>query len=797
MMMDTSSAYDKSHTGRVQSHYYFLWVFAILFIILGLGYDTLTPIFEHSDETLHYPYVKHLADGKGLPLAVPGQLWKQEGTQHPLYYAIVAASTFWIDSDNLSDHLQRNPHWLFSEVRALINDNQNVVLHGPMDAFPYRRAALAIHIGRWWSLAFGAFTVVCTFLLVRHLFPHNLPLTITATALTALNPQFIRISATVSNDSLSAALTTLTVLLALKFTGHYALRTTHYALRTTPPLLLGLLTGLALLTKLSSLTTLFLVAFIIFWRLCFLSEIHQAPMKTVIRWLVIIIAITAALTGWWFWRNFQLYGEWLATETHLNLAGRADLSLAEAWGLRTEAERAYWATFGWGQIRPPEWVYRLLFLCTRLSFIGILLVLLAKLIQGAKSRPLPLNLRNISFAKIIILLLWATMNLMLYLRWVMSVGSVSHTRLVFPAIAAISLLLALGWHALLPQRLEGWFSGLVTTLLLALNIYSLGWLIYPAFRPVESLPRQTEASASPTLYSLLSTPYSLLPTPSFPLPTSEINLTFLDGLKLAKGQVYPQNKTPTTKPQASQEDTVIINVLWQVLAPMDKNYSIAAVLHAPDGSVLARRETYPGLGLRPTRYLNPNEAFVDAYPLKLEVDVSEPLVAQATVNLFDFNSETRTGFPALDAKGNEVTPIIGQIKLVPQTWPEYHPQHPVQANFGHAISLIGYDLTPDMATLVLYWASLAPVSEDYVVFIHLLDPTGNTIAQADAPPTNNAYPTSWWSPSEVIADSHTLPTNPDANILRLGLYRLDSGQRLTIAESTLPTQDNSVEIVRQ
>jgi hypothetical protein len=762
----------------------FMWVFATLFIILGLGYDTLTPIFENSDETLHYPYAKHLADGKGLPLAVPGQLWKQEGTQHPFYYTIVAASTFWIDSDNLLDHLQRNPHWLFSEVRALINDNQNVVLHGPMDAFPYHRAALAIHIGRWWSLVFGAFTVVCTFLLARHLFPHNLPLAVTATALTALNPQFIRVSATVSNDSLSAALTTLTVLLALKFTepgvikvsqsphSPLIIQNSHFTIHRS--LLLGLLTGLALLTKLSSLTTLFLVAFIIFWRLHFLSEIHQSPLKSIIRWLVIIVAITAALTGWWFWRNYQLYGEWLATETHLNLAGRADLSLAEAWGLRAEAERAYWATFGWGQIRPPEWVFRLLFLFTRIGFIGLFLALLARLIQGAKSRPLPLNLRNISFARIIILLLWATMNLMLYLRWVMSVGSVSHTRLVFPAIAAISLLLALGWHALLPRRLEGWFSGLVTTLLLALNIYSLGWLIYPAFRPVESLPRQAETFVS-----------------------SEINLTFFDSLKLAKGQIHTQSNTSPIKPQASQGDIIIISTLWQVLAPIDKNYSIAAVLHAPDGNVLARRETYPGLGLRPTRYLNSGDAFVDVYPLKLEVDVLEPIVAQATVNLFDFDSETRTGFPALDASGNEVTPIVGQIKLAPQTWPEYHPQHTVQVNFDHAISLIGYDLAPDTATLVLYWASLAPVSEDYVVFIHLLDPAGNIVAQADAPPTNNAYPTSWWSSGEVIADSHTLPTTPDPGALRLGLYRLDSGQRLAIARSTLPTQDNSVEIVRQ
>ncbi len=85
----------------------FLWFFAAVFLLLGLGYSSLTPVFENSDETLHYPFVKHLADGQGLPVATPGQLWNQEGTQPPLYYALVAASTFWLNTDNLSELLQR------------------------------------------------------------------------------------------------------------------------------------------------------------------------------------------------------------------------------------------------------------------------------------------------------------------------------------------------------------------------------------------------------------------------------------------------------------------------------------------------------------------------------------------------------------------------------------------------------------------------------------------------------------------------------------------------------------------
>ncbi len=787
----------------------FLAIFALLFIGLGIGYGLLTPVFENSDETLHFPYVKQLADGQGLPLAAPGQLWNQEGTQPPLYYAMVAASTFWLDTDNLPELLQRNPHWLFAEVRALINDNQNLVLHGPMDSWPYHRAALAVYLGRGWSLIFGLATVICTYLIARQLFPNSLALILTATALTAFNPQFIRVSATVSNDSLSAALASLTVLLALKFTTPPDLLlaitnqpSIHLSPRLTPrltrPLLLGLLCGLAILTKLSSLSVLIVVAFIIFWRLFFLSELHEAPLQQMMRWLVVVMATTLVLTGWWFFRNYRLYGEWFATEIHLNLAGRSPLGLAGVWDLRHEAARAYWATFGWGQIRPPEWLFQALVWFSRIGLLGLGLGLLAKLIQGHKTRPLPLNLSDIQFDKIIILVLWAALNVVLYLRWVMEVGSVSHTRLVFPAIAALSLLLALGWHSLIPRRWAAGLTGVVTIFLLALNLYSLGWLIYPAFRPSSNQTLANSAQAA---------------------SSNELNVTFLDSLKLLRAEVYPKDRAAATKSElrAGQGDTVIVRATWQALATMDQNYSLAVALLAPDGSVLSRRESYPGLGLRPTRYLRPGDTFVDLYPLKLSAAVAEPLVARATITLFDLESAERAGFPALDAAGREVTPVVGQIKITPSIWPEYKPQNTASVNFAQAIELIGYDLTPTTLSsqpsnqptnqpashptnqpsnqLTLYWQSLAPVSADYVVFIHLLDSAGNILAQADAPPTNNAYPTSWWAPGEVIADHHLLPAVPEAKTIRLGLYDLNSGQRVRISDSTLPGQDDSVEII--
>jgi hypothetical protein len=166
-------------------------------------------------------------------------------------------------------------------------------------------------------------------------------------------------------------------------------------------------------------------------------------------------------------------------------------------------------------------------------------------------------------------------------------------------------------------------------------------------------------------------------------------------------------------------------------------------------------------------------------------------VARAVISFFDLDSETRQGLPARDPAGNEVTAVVGQIKITPTNWPRYQPQQAAHVNFANTFALIGYDPGPEF---ILYWRSLAAVEEDYTLFIHLLDAQGNVVAQADAPPTHNSYPTSWWAAGETIADRHHLPDIPEATRLRLGIYSLASGQRLSIIESSLPGQPDSIEL---
>ena len=110
-----------------------------LFLSLGAIYSVVDPIFESSDELSHYPYVKYMADGRGLPVQRPGEetLWDQEGSQPPLYYALAAALTSWINTDDLPIVRRINPHAQLGV--PLGQDNKNMIIHTSPGAVPLER----------------------------------------------------------------------------------------------------------------------------------------------------------------------------------------------------------------------------------------------------------------------------------------------------------------------------------------------------------------------------------------------------------------------------------------------------------------------------------------------------------------------------------------------------------------------------------------------------------------------------------------------------------------------------------
>ncbi len=244
------------------------------FFILATAYNVAVPLLEKPDEKWHYPYIQNVADGKGLPVYGQGA-WNQEGGQGPLYYALAAAATFWVDDSDFDVLARWNPFYtpLADSPR---NDNPNVFVHTDREAWPYRGATLALHLARQVSVLMGLVAVLGTYLIVWEIFPgrqapspqcQSLPLGLVqgrypipgsvwdwggtgalatgAAAVVAFNPMFLFMASTVSNDVTVAATASLAAWAALRL-----------ALRDGPLVrqaaLTGLLLGLALLSKTSA-----------------------------------------------------------------------------------------------------------------------------------------------------------------------------------------------------------------------------------------------------------------------------------------------------------------------------------------------------------------------------------------------------------------------------------------------------------------------------------------------------------------------------------------------------------------
>ena len=102
--------------------------------------------------------------------------------------------------------------------------------------------------------------------------------------------------------------------------------------------------------------------------------------------------------------------------------------------------------------------------------------------------------------------------------------------------------------------------------------------------------------------------------------------------------------------------------------------------------------------------------------------------------------------------------------------------------------------------LQLYWETLRPAADDYMIYVHLRDRTGTVVANWDGPVTHSYngryYSTLLWDPGEFVRDERLLkfsdadlPPNGDGYSLHIGMYDLETGSRLPVTIGGEPAGD--------
>src|SRR5690606_25214179 len=90
-------------------------------------------------------------------------------------------------------------------------------------------------------------------------------------------------------------------------------------------------------------------------------------------------------------------------------------------------------------------------------------------------------------------------------------------------------------------------------------------------------------------------------------------------------------------------------------------------------------------------------------------------------------------------------------------------------------------------TVQFDWLALAPISQNYTLFLQLVDQQDRIVGQVDSWPVQGTQPTGQWEAGQTIADAHTIQLAaempPGEYRLLVGWYLLADGRRLAVLDS--------------
>jgi hypothetical protein len=241
-----------------------------------------------------------------------------------------------------------------------------------------------------------------------------------------------------------------------------------------------------------------------------------------------------------------------------------------------------------------------------------------------------------------------------------------------------------------------------------------------------------------------------------------------DGLRLLGSR--------TDRLEAAPGDPVRVTLLWQVTDP----------------------EAVPGDGQVALRLVTASSGEILA--------ITTPVARHYSLDLWQAGDRLRTEvllrLPARVPDGehswqvqlDQIAPRpIGSLRVhAPQrrwTTPALDVQ--TNARLGDVATLLGATFQPPLPylqpataiTVTLAWRAEAETATSYRVFLHLVGPDGDLVAQSDGEPANWTRPTTGWLPGEVVLDERVLQIPADAAageyVLLCGLYDLATGTRLS------------------
>lgn len=560
-------------------------VILVFYFLAATVYTLVTPVFEKPDEPLHFAFSMYLAKhGYRLPdlNSPPGDYFAdQEGTQAPLFYLIYAVMLNVLDFDledvdyaylfqNNAQHGWDSPLW---------PDNLKQFVGGNCLTESCNSMTLAVYVGRGFNVLLGALSIIAAAVAVKIGFPRQIYLAITVTIMIAFTPQFLHITSSVSNDAL--------VILGVNLSFALGIWWAKHPHSTRSIIAFGGAVSITALTKASGLSIGVIAGLLILFG-------NPLPWRIRIRTLVIFGITVFVVSGWWYGRNWIMYGDPVAIDTHLQFTQVAGTELSverfrSEWG---GVLNSFYGAFGWGQIMLPGVVYAV----TRwVAAIFFALFIVRGILFFDRWNRIQQVIIVLSFVQIAIVCV-------LLFRW-MRLTEAPLGRLLFPAILPIMLVLALGFTCSIPQnyrrRVIYLWGAVVITAALVIPIP----VIYSAYQPVDPL------------YSIQE--------------NDDPFVTFSEQDQIVNAEIYDIVWDV-------DENWLYVQLAWRVHNEFIHNHQLFIHVRDDQGQVITQRDSHPGLGNRPTTIWEVGDSFGDVYPMPLPPSESD--IAAIVIGFYSFQN---------------------------------------------------------------------------------------------------------------------------------------------------------------
>ena len=421
----------------------------ILFFMAGLGYCFYTPLWNPPDEERHFAYCEYIAQHHKLP-EFRGDSGKDSVDMgfHPPLYHLIGSLFCTNDGKLLEEEITINDGPGFQTL-SYPNEGKGFALSGK---------AKSAYLLRLFSLVLGGINVCLIYLIMLTIFPGEIILASAAMLFVAMNPQFLHISASVSNETLNSTVST-----GYLFSLIYYLKDPSKLVRQ---ILSGVLLGCCILSKSSSI-------FFIPLTVCIITLITLRVRRNPIAPLFIILCTAIFVGGWWYLRNWLVFNDPLFEKT---------AAIAHPWFMRykpisfsdivTIADKTFISFFGYfGAFKIPIPGLHLSI------YGGILLLGIIGFYQLLVKRELT-AFQSIALAVLFLALLAGVgFFVLINIRYIgMFLG-----RYLFIVMAPIAVITYAGLRFLLPPQRRTLLLLLISLVLIILNLDVLFRVLKPAY----------------------------------------------------------------------------------------------------------------------------------------------------------------------------------------------------------------------------------------------------------------------------------------------------------------------------